>query len=79
MLAVRRTWAESRVDCCDDSGAVLTLSLAWTSLAEVDPYTVINAGRAPFRVRELLAVVALVARHERVGPVSERAKEERDV
>ena len=61
MIAIRRTWNESRVDCCDPNGAILTLSVAWTSLAEVDPYTVVNDGRAPFRVKELLEVVALLA------------------
>ena len=61
VLAVRRTAGESRVDCCDDAGVVFSLVVAWTSLSEVDPFLEASAGKAPFRVKELLHAVAFVA------------------
>jgi hypothetical protein len=68
VLAVRRTAGESRVDCCDDAGAVFSLVVTWTSLAEVDPFARASAGRAPFRVEELLHAVALVAAQRESAP-----------
>ena len=61
MLAIRRTAGENRVECCDDAGVVFSLVVAWTSLAEVDPFVDASAGRAPFRVNDLLRMAALVA------------------
>ncbi|WP_145194153.1 DUF5372 family protein [Planctomycetes bacterium Poly30] len=68
VIAVRRTAGESRVDCCDGAGVVFSLVVAWTSLAEVDPFARASVGRAPFRVEELLHAVALVAAQRQAAP-----------
>ena len=41
-------------------GSVRTMPLAWTSLAALDPFEVISAGRACFRSDDLIRLAALL-------------------
>jgi hypothetical protein len=43
-----------------DDGHVRTVARAWTSLADLDPFEVISAGRACFRPDDLLRLAALI-------------------
>ena len=36
------------------------MPVAWTSLAAVDPFVVVAAGRSLFRIEDLIALVALL-------------------
>ena len=47
--------AEQRSD-----GTLQRIPVAWTSLAAVDPFVVLAAGRSPFRVRDLLVLADLI-------------------
>ena len=48
-----RVWYEA------DDVSICTVPLAWTSLAVVDPFEVISAGRARFRPDDLVRLAAL--------------------
>ena len=45
----------------DDDQHLRALPLAWTSLAPVDPFVSLAAGRARFRMEDLLRLVQLCA------------------
>jgi len=49
-----RIWYEA------DDGSIRTVPLAWTSLADVDPFEVISAGRTRFRPDDLVRLAALL-------------------
>ena len=49
-----RLWYEA------DDGSIRTVPLAWTSLAVLDPFEVISAGRARFRPDDLVRLAALL-------------------
>jgi hypothetical protein len=42
------------------SGRTRSLPVGWTSVAPVDPFVTVAAGRAPFRLGDLLALAALL-------------------
>ena len=67
-VVARRTWGEDRVFFFDDDGVQRSLPRAWTDAADADPFVAVAAGRSPFRVEDLLAVVEVIA-----GLRSERA------
>ena len=58
----RARWGEDRVFYRDREGHLASLPARWTSVAPEDPVSVVAAGRALFRVEDLIALVALVAR-----------------
>jgi hypothetical protein len=61
-LVTRRcNWGEERVYYHDETGRLCSLPLAWTSLAPVDPFVSLAAGRSAFRVTDLLELSRLVA------------------
>jgi len=60
-VVARRTWGEDRVFFFDEDGVQRSLPRAWTDAADVDPFVVLAAGRSPFRVEDLLAVVEVIA------------------
>ena len=64
ILNYHHNWGEYRVTFSDASGHVRTLPAAWTSIAPPDPDVVLAAGRAAFRVRDLLALTKLIQRIE---------------
>ena len=60
MAAWRQNWAEDRVYLEDDQKKLRSLPSQWTSLVSDDPAWVLAAGRAHFRVADLLALVTLL-------------------
>ena len=60
MVARRQNWAEDRVYFEDDRKKLRSLPSQWTSLVSDDPAWVLAAGRAHFRVADLLALVTLL-------------------
>jgi hypothetical protein len=42
------------------NGRTRSLPVGWTSIAPVDPFVTVAAGRAPFRLEDLLALTALL-------------------
>jgi hypothetical protein len=61
-LVVRNNWGEDRVSYLGPDGGVRSLPIAWTDLAAVDPVVTVAAGRALFRLEDLLALCAVVRR-----------------
>ena len=45
----------------DESGKLCSLPLMWTSLAPIDPLVSLSAGRAAFRVSDLLELSRMLA------------------
>jgi hypothetical protein len=66
LLERRTTWGEDRVYFHDDAGQLPRLPAAWTSAAVRSPYEILAGGRSPFRVADLLQLVALIARQRAV-------------
>ncbi len=62
VLDLRTAWGEERVYFHDAAGKLQRLPLQWTSLAPVDPFVAINAGRSHLRIQELLQLVQVVQR-----------------
>lgn len=60
LVGVRSTWSEDRVFFLDDNGFQRSLPVGWTDETEPDPFVEFAAGRSPFRVQDLLALVALI-------------------
>jgi len=60
----RKGWAREVVDCRGEGDRLITLPLAWTDAAEVDPFVVLSAGRSYFRVEDLVLLAEML---ERVG------------
>jgi len=65
MLSYRHNWGEYRVTFYDTPGHVRALPAAWTSLAPPDPSVMLAAGRAAFRVADLLQLAQLIGRIEK--------------
>jgi uncharacterized protein (DUF58 family) len=56
----RRSRHGDRVWYKADDGSIRSVALAWTSLAVVDPFEVISAGRTRFRPDDLVRLAALL-------------------
>lgn len=61
LVTCRNNWGEQRAYYHDESGTLRSLPLAWTSLAPVDPLVRLAAGRALFRVADLLELTRQLA------------------
>jgi hypothetical protein len=61
----RPNWGEERVFYREREGHLASLPARWTSVAPEDPVTAAGAGRAPFRVEDLIELTRLVARLRR--------------
>ncbi|HKF36402.1 MAG TPA: DUF5372 family protein [Ktedonobacteraceae bacterium] len=70
ILSYRHNWGEYRVTFYDTPGHVRALPAAWTSAAPPDPSVILAAGRAAFRVADLLQLSQLI------GCIEEGWKEE---
>jgi hypothetical protein len=57
----RHTWGEHRVYYHNQEGHLCSMPASWTSLAGLDPFVALAAGRSPFRVADLLALARLCA------------------
>jgi hypothetical protein len=64
ILAYRHNWGEYRVTFYQTPDQVRALPAAWTSLAPADPSVILAAGRADFRVADLLELTHLIERIE---------------
>ncbi len=64
ILNYRHSWGEYRVTFYETADRVRILPAAWTSLAPPDPSVVLAAGRAAFRVVDLLQLSHLIGRIE---------------
>ncbi len=64
ILNYRHSWGEYRVSFYETADHVRILPAAWTSLAPPDPSVVLAAGRAAFRVVDLLQLSHLIGRVE---------------
>jgi hypothetical protein len=60
VVAWRQNWAEDRVYFEDERKKLRSLPSQWTSLVCDDPALVVGAGRAQFRVADLLELVTLL-------------------
>ena len=60
MAELRQAWAQDRVFYVGETGEARSLPARWTSVLAEDPAVVIAAGRAHFRVADLLELVRLV-------------------
>jgi hypothetical protein len=58
----RPNWGEERVFYRDRGGHLASLPACWTSVAPEDPVTAVGAGRASFRVEDLIGLTRLVAK-----------------
>ena len=61
LVTVHRNWGEERVYYHDAAGDLRSLPMAWTSLVPVDPFVGLSAGRAAFRVTDLVELAHLLA------------------
>ncbi len=64
ILTYRHNWGEYRVTFYQTPDQVRALPAAWTSLAPSDPSVILAAGRATFRVADLLQLSQLIGRIE---------------
>ena len=64
---LRHNWGEERVYYFDHDGAMAIIPARWTSMSAPDPFVMASAGRAYFRVPDLLALVRLLERLEGQG------------
>jgi hypothetical protein len=64
ILSYRHNWGAYRVTFYQTPDRVRALPAAWTSLAPSDPTVILAAGRAAFRVADLLELSRLIQRIE---------------
>lgn len=60
LIDYRHFWSEDRVVYVDETGEARSLPAPWTSAIAEDPAVVVSAGRAHFRVADLLELAKLV-------------------
>jgi len=71
MVDRRRTWGEDRVYYYDQ-GELKRMPAAWTSAAPADAFVSISAGRALFRIADLLELSSLIGRQRETQRPSRR-------
>jgi hypothetical protein len=57
----RRNWRQDRVYFHDEAGELVSLPAEWTDAVAPDPFVVVAAGRAPFRLASLIELSELIA------------------
>lgn len=60
LLSYGHCWGEQRVSFFDRQGHVCSMPADWTSAAPPDPFVLAAAGRSFFRIKDLLALAALL-------------------
>jgi hypothetical protein len=60
LVTIRHNWGEDRVYYYDEQKQLKSFLLSWTSAQPLDPFVVLAAGRSPFRINDLLELVALL-------------------
>jgi len=58
--SIKTPHGERRVYHYDSEGRIASVPLAWTDISPPDPFVVVSAGRALFRIKDLLRLVYLV-------------------
>jgi hypothetical protein len=58
----RHYWSDQRLLFYDDQHVLVSIPLAWTDRAPVDPFVVLSAGRSSFRLEDLIELAQLVRR-----------------
>jgi hypothetical protein len=59
-VTCRHNWGEDRAYYHDDSGQLVSLPAAWTSVRAPDPVVIVSAGRSAFRVQDLVDLARLI-------------------
>lgn len=54
LTARSREWGEDRVYYCDENGRMRFVPARWTDVAASDPFVLTAAGRAWFRLEDLI-------------------------
>jgi hypothetical protein len=57
LVGCRQNWGEDRVWFHDREGLLRSIPTTWTDVAGIDPYVAVAAGRALFRIPDLLELV----------------------
>ena len=60
LVQTRVNWGEERAYYVDAHEQLKAIPIGWTSLAASDPFVTMAAGRAAFRLGDLLALVQLI-------------------
>lgn len=66
-ITTRSSWGRWRVQYYDAHGIVRSMPASWTSVAPIDPFVTVAAGRSPLHIDDLLALselVVVLAGHE---------------
>ena len=63
-MAFRQNWGEERVYFHSESGRLVSIPASWTDVLPPDPFVVVSAGRALFRMEDLMALVRLMEGRE---------------
>ena len=58
----RHSWGEDRVYFREADGHLASLPARWTNVVPEDPFVVVAAGRAHFRLEDLIELAALAQR-----------------
>jgi hypothetical protein len=66
--SIRTIPNERRVFFFNEEGCITSVPLDWTDIEPLDPWVVLSAGRALFRVRELLELAGLAGELKRNRP-----------
>jgi hypothetical protein len=61
LFQVRQNWGEWRASFFDEQQRWRSVPLAWTSLAAIDPFVQVAAGRSLFRFTDLVRLSQLIA------------------
>jgi hypothetical protein len=67
LVDYRRTWGEHRVYFHDEKSRLRAMPAGWTDAGAPDPFVTLAAGRAHFRIEDLVQLAALVGRRKACG------------
>jgi Family of unknown function (DUF5372) len=65
-IEARTAWGEDRVYFLDNNGERRRIPTAWTSVAAPSTFEAVSAGRAHFRIDDLLQLVALLSLQRKI-------------
>ena len=60
LVDYRQSWGEDWLFFHDDTGRLISIRAGWTDVGDVDPFVEVAAGRAHFRVADLVRLVGLI-------------------
>lgn len=60
LLLYRFNWGEDRVYFRADDRQITSIPSAWTNIAPPDPFVIVAAGRAHFRLEDLVSLATLL-------------------